>query len=70
MRCLLFFLVLSACASNRTDRYLLITETYHRPLIWSKFQTREACEQASRESHPDFTTRCISEREARSRRWH
>ena len=51
---------LSACASNGTGRYLLITETHHGPIIWHRFKTQEACEDASRGSDPTFATRCTT----------
>jgi hypothetical protein len=60
-------LMLSACASNGSVRYLLITDTYHGPIVWHKFLTLEACEQASQERPPDFTTRCTSSRDLRGR---
>jgi hypothetical protein len=63
VRGLTFALLLSACAPSiggGTGRYLLTTQTNHGPIIWHRFTTLEACEEARRESDPDFATICTT----------
>jgi hypothetical protein len=67
MRLVAATLLLSACASQGSGNYLLITDAHHGPLIWHKFKTQEACHAASRESDPSLATRCIAAKKARAR---
>jgi hypothetical protein len=55
-------LILSGCASTGagTGRYLLTTQTYDGPIIWHRFTTPEACEEARRGSDPSFATVCTT----------
>ncbi|HET9638186.1 MAG TPA: hypothetical protein VFP12_03175 [Allosphingosinicella sp.] len=67
MRIVASALLLVACASNGSNRHLLITDTHHGPIVWHKFETQEACEQASREGYRDFVTRCTTRKDLRRR---
>ena len=64
MRLLPVALLLSACASLDAAGYRLVTMTHHGPIVWSKFKTLEACEEAQRGSDPSFNTGCITAEEA------
>ena len=55
-------LLLSACASP--TGYRLVTLTHHGPIVWSKFKTPEACEQARRASDVPANLSCVTAREA------
>lgn len=62
MRVLALALLLSACA----PRYLMVTETNHGPVIWDRYKTRQACEEA-RQYDQITVTRCMTARELRRR---
>ena len=59
--------LLSSCAATGLRRHLMVTDTSHGPIVWSRFKTREECEEASRESEqatrqsgPFIETRCTT----------
>ena len=61
-------LLLAGCASTSgigggSGPYLMITDTYHGPLIWYRFRTLQECQQASRGSEPSLLTRCTTAQE-------
>jgi len=69
MRVLVAALLLVACTSC-VGRYLMVTDTHHGTIIWDRYKTREACEQAIRESDQSGRdigiathTRCTTRRE-------
>lgn len=63
-------LLLPACASC-SGRYLMVMDTSHGTIIWARYKTLQACEQAARESDESARrdigiateTRCTTRRE-------
>lgn len=43
-------LLLGACASNGSGKYLMVMETYHGPVTWHKFRSLAECEGAVRKN--------------------
>jgi hypothetical protein len=68
MRVVASALLLSACASGGTGRYLMVMDSHHGPAIMGKFKTIEACQEASRGSDPTFTLRCTTAKAEQRRR--
>jgi hypothetical protein len=65
VRALAAALLLCACSTNGAGRYLLVTDTYHGPIVWSKFKSLEACASAQRGSDPRAQVRCTTRAELR-----
>ncbi len=65
MRVLAAALLLSACASNGSGPYLMISDSSEGAVVWNRFETPEACERARRDS--DIEMRCVTIRELRGR---
>jgi len=59
-------LLLSSCASNGSGHYLLVTDTHHGPMVWHKFQTAAACEEAKKGSDPELVARCTTSEDLHS----
>jgi len=65
VRILLAALLLSACVSQGNGPYLMVSDSADGTIVWDRFRTPEACEQARRQS--DIETRCVTRRAAASR---
>ena len=65
MRIVLAALLLSACISSGNETYLMVSDSADGTIVWHRFGTPEACEQARRES--DIETRCVARRETARR---